>query len=63
MHEAHAKVKAVIESCDKKEHIKAARRMLWLFEQKYFKPKKYNVLYFRELESLLFLKEDEFVWF
>ena len=58
MKEAYEKTKKVILSCDKKEHIKAARRMVFLFHAK-FK----TLYWYLRLKDFLNHKEDEFTWF
>ncbi len=58
MNEAYEKVKKVILSCNKKEQIKVAKRMMILFDLKYrdhFRSLKLNDFYNHKI--------DEFVWF
>lgn len=61
MLEAYCKVKKVIQSCNKKEHIKAAKKMLFLFKKKFFDSKSHNIIYYTELENLYYNKINEFV--
>ena len=58
MIEAYEKVKKVILSCEKKEEMKMAKRMVFLFHAK-FKSHYYDLI----LQDTLNHKEDEFVWF
>ena len=58
MKEAYEKTKKVILSCKKKEEMKAARRMVFLFHAKYE-----SVFLYESLLDFYNHKEDEFIWF
>ena len=58
---SHDKILKVIQSCKTKLHLITAQKMIDLFEVKFYNEWKYEPIYFRALESAIFIKEYEIV--